>query len=450
MFKIIKLKVKIFICFLVMDLLLASGAECQLNIYSIGAERKISSQDMDCLYLSEDYGRHGFNFQYPKLIDMQGRDPLIAFLDVKSTKLIVAEVIDNENKIMSVIPGYGRFGWEKWPIIFLQDRKIYLAIYSGYYPAPEEKRIKLYLLDRETGQLILQDEKIFSRDTRCESWGIVPFRDQFMLIGSCNYICLRYLPSVLMGGDPTYYQNASFLLDGTPKPVRQPIEEQGCHNVFKQSYGVSEVAGIQSAWIRETKGLSLKHDEIIYYSTNRDGTKWSHPTELYAVKDTEKSSHLNDLSLASAGNAAFVLWQNMTEGIFFSEIKNGGKSEPLRLSNFKRAELSAQDPLPAASTIKVASDVNNNAYALWARNSGKDYKLYLKARIGMQWTSEVIINQGPGYLKLPDMKVDEKGNIHITYIKSINPNEPRGKYGCFYMKLEPKGRAGQKESLFSQ
>jgi hypothetical protein len=79
---------------------------------------------------------------------------------------------------------------------------------------------------------------------------------------------------------------------------------------------------------------------------------------------------------------------------------------------------------------------------IWLQNSGENYELYFKARIEGKWSSEIVINQGPGYLKLPDMKVDEKGKVHITFIKSINPNEPRGKYGCFYMNLEPSANNG--------
>lgn len=445
MFEINILKKCIIIFLMMVGLLLVSSAECQMNIFEIGIEKKISSQDMDCNYRSEDYGKYSFNFEYPKLIITQDREPLVAFLDIKSTKLIITEISDKETKILSNIPAFGSLFWKKWPIIFIKGSKTYFAVYSGYHPSSESQLIKLYLLDRETGKLNLQDEKIFTGDKRCELWGIYPYHDNFMLIGSCNYICLRYLPSVLMGGNPTYYQNASFILDGPQKLLRQPIEEQGCHNVFKQSYNVSESSGIQATWVRETKGLGLQYDRIIYYSTNKDGTKWSPPAELYSVKDTKNSDHLNDLSLSSVSDSTFILWQDIREGIFFSEIRNGIRIETLKISDIKKMDIPSQEPLPAASTIKVASDNSGNVYALWTKNSGKDYTLYFKARIGGQWKPEVIINQGPGYLKLPDMKIDKEGRVHITYIKSINPNEPHGKYGCFYIKLEQREKVSQSE-----
>lgn len=142
--------------------------------------------------------------------------------------------------------------------------------------------------------------------------------------------------------------------------------------------------------------------------------------------------------MASSGDSAFVLWQDMKKGIFLSEIAPGNKVDTVTISEKKEGSLS-QEPMAVASTIKVASDKSGNVYVLWAQSFSKEYKLYFKARIDGKWSSEMIVNQGSGRLKLPDMKVDEKGKVHITYIKSIDPEKPNGKYGCFYMSILLKG-----------
>jgi hypothetical protein len=156
---------------------------------------------------------------------------------------------------------------------------------------------------------------------------------------------------------------------------------------------------------------------------------------LYSVKNTEVINHrIINLSLASYGNSSFLLWQDREKGIFFLELNNGNKIELTQISDGK--EIDFIQPLAVASTAKVAADNYGNAYVLWIQNSGCDYKLYFKARIGGRWTKEQAINQGSGYLKLPDMKVDHEGIVHITYIRSLDPHKPLGKYGCFYLKLK--------------
>lgn len=182
---------------------------------------------------------------------------------------------------------------------------------------------------------------------------------------------------------------------------------------------------------------------MIYFSTNKNGTNWSAPIELYSVTNVELingyiSNHINNLSLASYGSSSFLLWQDREKGLFFSEMNNGNRIELTQLSD--RKEVNFIQTLAIASTVKIAADNDGNAYVLWVQNSGQDYKLYFKARIDRQWTPDIIINQGSGHLTLPDMKVDKEGNIHITYIKSVNPEKAYKtigeiKYGCFYIKL---------------
>ena len=134
------------------------------------------------------------------------------------------------------------------------------------------------------------------------------------------------------------------------------------------------------------------------------------------------------------------MWQDRVKGIFFTEIRDDKIIETTKISDIKKIDI-FEEPLRLASTLKITSDKYGNAYALWAQNTGRDYQLFFKARINGKWMDEIVINRGSGYIKLPDIKVDNMGTIHISYTKSINPNEPRrtigvGKYGCFYLKLE--------------
>ena len=53
----------------------------------------------------------------------------------------------------------------------------------------------------------------------------------------------------------------------------------------------------------------------------------------------------------------------------------------------------------------------------------------------------MIVNNGRGILDLPEIKVDNRGAIHIAYVKSMDSKDPKyGKHGCYYMKLEKIGK----------
>lgn len=430
-------------------LLLVPGAEAQMNFFKIGLEKKISSQDMDCNYQNEDHWKFTYNFEYPKLILTNNDNPIVAFVDEKSKNIFLTEISNQEVNNLYTQSSHDVESWRRWPIIFEKENKIYFALLL------EDSRkwtseVKVFLFDRENKKLNLEEDKVFKIGTRCHLWGIYPYKSNFMLIGNCSYICLRHIPLFLLGSPPYFQHNASFILDSNENSekelARQSIEGQGCYSVYNQVYDISMSGMIQSAWVRNTTSVGIKHDEIIYLSTNKDGTQWSPPIELYSVKDVELingyiSVHINNLSIASYGSSSFLLWQDREKGIFFSELNNGKRIEFTQITD--RKEVDFIQTLAVASTIKVTADNVGNAYVLWIQNSGRDYKLYFKARIDGQWTPEVIINQGPGHLTLPDMKADKEKNIHITYIKSVNPEKAYKtigeiKYGCFYMKLERK------------
>ncbi|KFZ44878.1 hypothetical protein DS62_10360 [Smithella sp. SC_K08D17] len=439
MFKINILNKCINIFFTVwMFFLSVSATEARMNLFNIGHEKQISAPDMDCNYRIEDHWKSTYNFEYPKIVTINNGSPLIAFVDEKSENIFLTEISSQDIKILYNQPSHDLNSWRRWPIIFANENKIYFALFSDDVSVLS-RRVKMYLFDRGNKKLNLEEDKIFKIEGRCNLWGIYPYHTDFMLIGRCNYIALRYIPTLLLGGLPEFHHNASFILnsnkDSGEKLTRQSIEEQGCYKVFNQVYDVSTTGSIQAAWVRNTTTLGLKHDETIYLSTNKDGVQWSPPIELYSVKNTEIiNQQINNLSLASYGNSSFLLWQDREKGIFFSELKNGNKIELTPISDMK--EIDSIQPMAVASTIKVTADNDGNAYVLWIKNTGSGYKLYFKARINGQWTPELIINEGPYSVKLPDMKVDKEGRVHITYIKSINPNKPSGKYGSFYMMLE--------------
>lgn len=438
--------ISVIVIFIGVFLLSVSHAEEQKNIFKLGVEKQISSPNMDCnlLGVGGDSNKSIYNFEYPKLIMPNKGKPIIAFVDMQSANLYLAEIADQNVNILYNQPSLDVNNQLRWPVIFEKGDKVYFAQLSSEGYKKPTSWVKVYLFDKENKKLDLVADKTFKLGNRCELWSIYPYNSNYMLIGKCEYIALRYIPTILLGGVPEFWHNASFLLDskGDKELTMQSIEEKGCYNVNNQVYDVSKSGAIHAAWIRDTSTFGGAHDEIVYLRTNKIGANWSPPIDLYSVKNVKPiksyiNDHINNLSLASYDNSSYVLWQDRAKGIFFSEINNGEKIELTQIGSTK----DINHIIPLASTIKVTADNDGNAYALWAENSwidfkSYDYKLQFRARINGQWMPQQTINQGSGVVKVPDMKVDKEGTVHITYIKSMSENVPYGKYGCFYMKLE--------------
>ena len=407
-------------------------AEAQVNLFKIEAEREISSLHMNCNYENEDLIAFSYNFEYPMIIMRNGNEPLVVFIDEQSNTLLFTNISDMlPHVVYSSHLIFGKANGERWPIVIAKKNKLYLNIYEGNNSS-EMMRIKLFQIDEKRWEVNHRDKMVFSLDDGCGFWGVFPYAEEYMVIGQCSSVCLKKLPGILLGGNPTVLRNAAFILDNKQKLIRQPIEED-CHNISKQEYEISDSNTMHAVWVQDKGGIKFEY--VIRYSNNSNGREWAQPINLYSVSfkgmmDIDRPS----ISMASSGDSAFVLWQDMKKGIFLAEIAHGNKVNTVTISEKKKGSLS-QEPMVFASTIKVASNKSGNVFVLWAQNSGKEYKLYFKARIDEKWSSEIIINQGLGYLKLPDMKVDEKGKVHIVFIKSTDLGEPNGRYGCFYMSL---------------
>lgn len=425
--------------------MLVWGAEKQENLFKVENELQISTDDMDCNYQikTEEFGKRAYNFEYPKLIVNDGSDPLIAFVDEKSDKLIFAEIVNHDVRNVYSLPSSQEHRYQRWPVVFSKGNQTYFSLFSEN-DKKSYRKIKIFLFDSINKKLQLQKEEPFNTNQPCDVWGVYPYKKNFMIISTCSDICWYRAPRLLFHGEAIFFHNASFNLGGNKKLSRQSIENKGCYSVYKQAYDSSISGTIHAAWVRFDKSSGrYSHDEIVNYSSNKDGNKWEPHVEIYSAKnigiDAEPYHQIEDLSLASFGKSAFILWQDVKSGIFFTEIRDGIKKDDLKISNIIQP-VDYNDPLGDASDIKIASDHKGNVYALWTQNSGRDYRLFIRARIDGKWTEEIIINKGDGYLKLPDMKIDNKGAVHITYIRSVHPYEPRktqwgGRFGCYYMKL---------------
>ncbi|MBU4317544.1 MAG: hypothetical protein KKF30_09735 [Proteobacteria bacterium] len=259
-------------------LLAASHAKGLENHFKIEPARKISSEDMNCNYQNEDLGRWRYNFEYPKLVIINENEPLVAFIDEQSNTLIFTNISDMlPHVVYSGHLIFGKANGERWTIVVAKRNKLYLCIYEGNY-ASEMKRIKMLQIDEKRWEVNHQDEMVFSLDDGCGFWGVFPYAEEYMVIGQCSSVCLKKLPGILLGGNPTVLRNVSFILGKKQKLIRQPIEED-CHNVSKQEYEINDSNIAHAVWVQDKGGIKFEY--VIRYSNNSNGREWGQPIKLY-------------------------------------------------------------------------------------------------------------------------------------------------------------------------
>ena len=416
-------------------------------------EIRISSKDINCDYFSEDYTRRWYNFKYPKLIIAEDQPPVAVLIDENTKKLVFVEIADQGPSITNIAQGYDEKNlFTNWPIIFMKENKIYLAFLIN--TQSDKKRqygVRLFLLDKGNNKLHLVREtrlaniEVINDFSKSDSFlsGIYPYDDgkgRFMLVGT--YTKSYFHPLTLIAGDQiSYNKNFSLIWEDDKIGDYQTIEEKGWFGAEKRAYAISDSGIANSSWVRSTSRVSIsaKHNETVCYSQNKDGTRWTKPLELYSVKKTNVISHVRDLSLSTYGTSAFLLWQDIENGFYFAEVKDGALHEQTRISDLKPLppeKTEYIEPLFGAPGLKITVDHKGNVYALWVLNDQWKYKIFVKGRIKGKWTEANVVSSGPGVAKLPDMKVDKQGVIHITYLKET----PKEKFACYYLKLEPARR----------
>jgi len=398
---------------------------------------------MNCDYYREDYKRLHYNFEYPKLIVADDKAPIIAFVDTKSERLIFREISYRRLKTVLNIPSFcDKSLFNKWPIIFIHKEKIYMAAMCETQSNGERQHhIKIFLFDRHNNRLTPQDDKLLTKKELLENKikskaylsGIYPYKTdkKNIIVGGFNE--LHFHPLALFSGDfPSFTKSFSLIWEASEIGKYRTIEQKGWFGAYQKTYALSDTEVVHSAWVRDSSsaGLSTKHNEIICYSENKKGTEWTIPLEIYLVKKTELTNHIRNLSLASFANSAFLLWQDVEDGIYFEEIKDGLQLGIIKLDEAKVTDEIAEY-LWGASTSKLTVDQQGNVYALWVRNFRSQYQIYLKSRVNNKWAQTRIISSGTGIVKLPDMQVDKKGAIHITYIKITSEKN----FTCYYIKL---------------
>lgn len=414
--------------------------------FKIYDEIEISSKEMNCDYSLEDYRRLVFNFEYPKIIIMNDNTPIVVFIDENSKKLIFVNISKHSFKIMNSIPSFEGNVFEKWPSIFLKDDKINLVVMKKIsLKEKSQYRIQLLSLEKESiklnleKEIIVPNEEILKNSFLSGMYSFNEDKNEFIVIGGFNES--HFHPLALFSGDfPTFIKHFSFIWNGNQISKYQQVEKKGWFSANRRVYAISDMGVVNCAWVRDTShvGFSTKHNESVLYSHSKIEDGWIEPFELYSVRETDIVNQIGDISITSNKNTAYLLWIDRKKGVYFGEATDTKTKDIMQIGDVINIskDLKYIEPLYLASTTSIAVDKYDNAYALWVQNEGSQYKIFLRARINGKWIEVIVVNSGSGTVKLPDMKVDKNGVIHITYIKK----KAEEKYYCYYQKVERRGQ----------
>ncbi len=423
-----------------------SSAEYANKILNIHPEVLISSQGDDLDYYKEDFRRMYYNFEYPKLITIDNSSPIIAFIDEKANRLIVTEIGYSALSTLGMFPPFqDNYQLGKWPIIFVQNSNIYFATLGvTVNNNVQTYKVKILLFDKRDGSLSSKYDKSFSNPEPLKAitgkasvslYGIYPIGidiNKYLVVG--RFTESYFHPLTLLSGEPVRLSKSfSFELQDDNINFYQPMDKSGRFSAYQQRVIVSKTGLAHTIWVRDTRQIINNHNEIICYSCNKSGYKWTEPLELYNVKTSKHDDQIRTLSLASYNESIYLLWNDFERGIYFEEINNGNKQKIINISEEKDyIEGKRIVFLSGAPTAKITTDDDGNVYIIWIINTGNNYKIFLKAKIRNEWKENVLVNSGTLAAKLPDITVDKKGGIHITYVKEMRGD----KTGCYYIKID--------------
>jgi hypothetical protein len=429
------------------------GAEDNV-VFQISDEVQISTQDMDCDYSLEDYARLSFDFEYPKIMVKDNESIIVTFIDTKLNNIVFMNVLESGNKIIARLPAFEKNRFERWPIIISKGNNLYLATKKEITTTDGlQFHIQLFLLNERDNKLdvkssiFLREKALLpqlklDKDTRLYISGIIPLEislNRFMAVG--GYVESHFHPLALISGHlASFEKNFSVSLNNGKIGDAAIIEKKGWFEARNRIYAATDtrIGTAYSAWIRNTSrpGFSDKHNEMVCYSKSKGESKWTEPSEVYSVIDTKTLDRIRGLSMAAANESLYMIWRDLEKGIYVSEIDNRNRNETTQIADVtpSSACLDGIEPLYGASTEKLAVDQQGNIFILWIDNFECQYKVTLKARINGQWSQPVAIKSGQGVVKLPDIKVDKRGVIHIAYVKKMG----KDKFGCYYVKVEKK------------
>ena len=147
------------------------------------------------------------------------------------------------------------------------------------------------------------------------------------------------------------------------------------------------------------------------------------------------------LSIASEGEKVFISWGDSKEGLFFAELDNGAViNKTLIIDKTLISQMNTmKNKLYIDSSMAV--DKEGNVFVLLNNNVKEKGEVILACRSNGYWLEPLKLFDGDDPITIGDIKIDDKGKVHIAYQKgSLRNNQ----IGCFYMSLMPKSAKGDK------
>jgi hypothetical protein len=237
--------------------------------------------------------------------------------------------------------------------------------------------------------------------------------------------------------DPQHFtKSCAAIYEKGQMPLFKRIEEQGPFHVHRTDLCLDAAGSIHAAWIRR----GYPKGDAVVYSVWDAGQAWSKPTFLTSAG---RGWHL-DVAVTTSDRKCYVLWAVDKDGFFTSSIESGKPTKTVRIGEwegFDSALVEGLSMLDYAPCCSLTADNRGMLGAIWALNkrmerkypNGRvDHRIIVKFMRDGQWKDSVVVSEGTGLVRAPNLVLDNFGNMHITYLKHIADKQ----FGYFYRKLK--------------
>ncbi|MEM8861722.1 MAG: hypothetical protein AAGD96_25635 [Chloroflexota bacterium] len=161
------------------------------------------------------------------------------------------------------------------------------------------------------------------------------------------------------------------------------------------------------AAFKQGSTVNLEVNDAVYTSSSDGGTTWSALQTIYQTSDTFVVDKV-EIAVDASGvvHAAWVERDPnaQTYELFYASRSNNAWSNPQSL------DTSFIFTIRQPSLIEAGGQI----YLAWV--SGADDKIRFATRTSAGWSSLVEVDDGPS--QLPELALDDQGNVHIAFLKS--------------------------------
>jgi hypothetical protein len=380
-----------------------------------------------------------------KIVVLEDKMSKIIFFDMGKRKLFCATISDESLKIVEEVVGFDDAQeYINYPItfpnIFIRENIINVV----YAAKRREDKVNQYdlcflKLNRDGSKASLDKRISLTKKTfnygQIHIFPLGEYGDSMLVVGEQTKaglwpwdIAMHLLSA---GHGPTFTINHSWIINGTEITTPQQIETHGRVSSWRRlrRHAVSRAGEAHSLWIRDYRSddplFGFNSDQSVCYSRNMKGEGWSEPIELFRTRTIPYDDRIKDIAIVCDDKAAYVLWADEIDGLFFAEIREG---KIISQANISKSVMKN-------GLLEISAGQQGDVVALMSENKKENYEITILRRLAGKWTEHVNVMHGPKWIENNgiDLVIDNEGIIHMVYCKGVDGRTQN----IYYRKIIP-------------